>query len=269
MWATAAVLTALTLAPEPINQVKLTNDRVCHGMLGWERKDSRSPKLYPGDLYILVFDIDGLTLSPEGRVKYSLGVEVRDKGGKVIFNEEPKDYEDIAGLGGRRVGANAQVGIGTDTAPGTYTIKVSLVDKAGKNASDTLMRTFEVVPTDLGFARTVITYVSEAPAPPVAVPGQVYLVNFAPVGFKLDPKTMQPSLLAEMRILDEAGKPVLEKPFVGGVNEVTEKYRKILPMQFMLTLNRPGKFKIVLKITDQLAKKSAEQTLDFQVVDTK
>jgi hypothetical protein len=274
MWASAAMLTALALAPEPMHQVKLTNDRVCHGVLGWERKDPKSPKLHPGDIYILVFDIDGLTISPTGRIKYRMGLEVRDKTGKVSFMEEPKEYEDVAALGGRRVFASAQVGLGLDTAPGTYTIKVTVTDLEVKTpSSDSLTRTFEVVPVELALVRLTITYASEhppaIPAPPLAVPGQVFMVNFAAVGFQLDSKTMQPSLLAEMQVLDEAGKPVLEKPFKGGVNEVTEQFRKIFPMQFTLTLNRPGKFRIHLKITDQMAKKSAEYTLPFQVLEVK
>jgi len=274
MWASAALLTTLVLAPEPIGQIKLTNDRVCHGPLGWERKDTRNPKLFPGDLYILVFDVEGLVVSPTGRVNYTTNVELRDKNGKVVFTDDPKDFEDIAGLGGRRVSANAQMAIGIDSAVGTYTIKVTVTDRATKpNATATLTRTFDVVPTELGFVRLLIESPAGPkvvfPAPAIAVPGQIYVVNFSPVGFKLDPKTMQPILFAEMRVLDETGKAVLEKPFTGGVDAVGEMYRKIVPMQFMLTLNRPGKFRIVLKITDQIVKKSAEQTLDFQVVEAK
>ena len=142
MWASAALLTALALAPEPINQLKLTNERVCHGMFGWERKDSRNPKLLPGDLYILAFDIDGLTVSPEGRVKYTMAVDVTNKDNKVVFNKDPEEYEDIAGLGGRHMGANAQMAIGLDIAPGPYTVKVTVSDRAVKGSSTMLMRTF-------------------------------------------------------------------------------------------------------------------------------
>ena len=94
-------------------------------------------------------------------------------------------------------------------------------------------------------------------------------MNFAPVGFKLDAKTMQPNFQVEMRVLDEAGKPVLEKPFLGGVIEVPEKWKRVLPMQFTLGLNRPGKFRIALKIINKVANKTVEQFLDFQVVEPK
>ncbi len=273
MWASAALLTTLMLAPEPVGQIKLTNDRVCHGPLGWERKDSRSPKLYPGELYVLVFDVEGLTTAPTGRIAYSVAVELRDKTGKVVFTDGPTDIDDVAGLGGRAVRANASLSLGIDTAVGTYTCKVTIKDRGTKTpSSGSLTRTFEVVPTELGFVRLLVGYAAKepTPAPSIAVPGQTYVINFSPVGFKLDPKTMQPIVFVEMRVIDLAtGKPVLDKPFTGGVDKVTETYRKVVPMQFTLTLNRPGKFRIVLKVTDQIAKKSAEQTLEFQVVEAK
>jgi hypothetical protein len=43
MWASVALMTTLAVAPEPANQLKLSNDRVTHNILGWERKDSKNP----------------------------------------------------------------------------------------------------------------------------------------------------------------------------------------------------------------------------------
>jgi hypothetical protein len=271
IWASAALLTTLALAPEPIGQLKLSNDRVCHGLLGWERKDTKNPKLFPGDIYILTFDVEGLTVSDTGRINYSTTVELSDKAGKVVFKDEPTDFEGVAGLGGKRVSANAQIITAIDTPVGTYTIKVTVTDKAAKNVSATLMRTFDVVPIDLGFVRLVVDLAvgqgTPPPAPPLAVPGQIYLVNFAVVGYKLDAKTNEPNFKIEMSVLDDTGRPVLKEPFRGGITEVPEKWKKVMPMQFTLGLNRPGKFRIVLKVTDTIAKKTAEQTLDFQVLE--
>lgn len=268
MWVSVALMTTLSLAPEPVNQLKLINDRATHGVLGWDRSDQKSPKLYPGDLFVMMFDIEGLSLNPEGRVKYSMGMELKDKNNKVVFSKDPEDQEVTASLGGNRLSASTQTAIGTDTPPGTYTLKVTVTDRDAKK-TETLTRTFEVVPAQLGIVRVLVTYDSNAPAPPLAVPGQAFIVNFAPVGFLLDPKTSQPKIGVEMRVLDENGKPVLEKPFTGAATEVTEQFRKLIPMQFILSLNRPGKFKIVLKVNDLLAKKSVEESLDFTVVEPK
>jgi len=269
MWATVALMATLDLAPMPVNQLKLSNDRVTHGILGWERKDSKNPKLYPGDVFILVFDIEGLTTSDTGLVKYSMGMELRDKNNVVKFSKDPEDLEATAALGGQVLAASAQTSIGTDTELGRYTMKVTVVDRSiKKNNKVELTRSFEVVPAELGLTRLIVTYDTNAPAPPVAVPGQVYIVNFAPVGFTLDNKN-QPSVSVRMRILDQQGKPVLEKPFVGGATMVEKEFRKIIPMQFILSLNRTGKFRIHLEVTDNLTKKSAEETLDFEVLGAK
>src|SRR5262249_40950337 len=88
---------------------------------------------------------------------------------------------------------------------------------------------------------------------PYPVEGQVLWASFAAVSFERDKKTRQPDLKAVLRILDEDGKPVLPKPMSGSVNkDVPEKARGV-PMQFMLELNRAGKFTAVLTCTDKVS----------------
>jgi hypothetical protein len=272
MWASVALMATLNLAPMPVNELKLTNDRVTHGLLGWERADSKNPKLYPGDIFIVVFDIEGLSATPEGLIKYSIGFDLVDKAGKMVLEDKPKELQATASLGGNRLVAATQVALSTNTAVGEYTVKVSVKDLTVKDGEAVVLkRTFEVVPVQLGFTNLIVNYATDppTPAPPIAVPGQGYLVNFAPVGFALDPKANQPDLHVEMRVLDDAGKPVLKMPFTGDIKMAPAEFKKIYPMQFLLNLNRPGKFQIQLKVTDNLTKKSAEQLLDFKVVEPK
>jgi hypothetical protein len=272
MWASLVLMTSLNVAPEPVAQPRLKNVRLTHNILGWNRKDQKDPKLYPGDQLFILFDIDDLTVSDDGLVKYSIEMELKDKKGKVLFNQAPQETEMTASLGGKSLAGSAMTQVGTDTAPGTYTLNVTVTDRGNKK-SDSLSKTFDVVPPDLGFVRILVEYHFVGPgnipppAPPVAVPGQAYWVEFAAVGFKLDPKKMEPDLTAEMIILDESGKPVLKNPVKGGAKEAPLK--KYIPMQFILSLNRPGKFKMVLKLTDNLAKKSTETELDFVVLEPK
>jgi hypothetical protein len=40
-------------------------------------------------------------------------------------------------------------------------------------------------------------------------------------------------------------------------------------MQFVISLTRPGKFKLELKATDKISGKSAEQLLDLTVIEPK
>jgi hypothetical protein len=63
-----------------------------------------------------------------------------------------------------------------------------------------------------------------------------------------------------MTIIDEGGKPATAKPSTGDVTEAPEKQQHV-PMGFVVPLNRPGKFTVVLKATDKIANKS--RTLRF------
>lgn len=271
MWASIAFMMTLQLAPQPISQIKLTNDRVTHNTLGWERKDSKSPRLKPGDMFFLLFDIEGLPVGDDGRVRYTIGLELTDnKANKVVFSKPSEEQEVTASLGGKKLAASAQTGIGTETPAGNYTLKVIVGDPINKK-SETLSRSFDVMPVELGFARVIPTFDDKMAlaAPSAFFAGQSLFVNFAPVGFTLDAKK-EPNLTVKMRVLDQAtGKSVLEKPFLGGATMVPEDFKKIIPMQFILSLNRPGKFRIALEVTDNLTKKSAEQTLDFEVLEAR
>jgi hypothetical protein len=71
-------------------------------------------------------------------------------------------------------------------------------------------------------------------------------------------------------VLDDAGKATLVKNPTGEVKDVPEDFKKILPFQFPLQLNRPGRFKVVFKVKDlNDGGKTVEQTLDFTVYDPK
>jgi hypothetical protein len=271
MWATLALATAVYLTPAQSDTLQLKNDRVTYGELGQERKDS---KLLPGDIFVVAYDIEGLKVSETGKVSYSMSLDLLNKDGKSQYKQEPSDLEAFNALGGSRVPAFAQVTIGSDTPPGDYTMKVTVKDRtSGK--SESLSRKFEVLPIKFGFVRVGFSYLypgvgANPPAPPVAVPGQTYLVNFTVVGFELDKAHKdQPNIESSLRVLDEDGKPVLAKPYTGSATEIPPELKKYIPMQFVLQLNRAGKFKVELKATDKVSGKSAEQILDLTVIETK
>lgn len=273
MWATLALATALNLAPAQSGTLQLKNDRATYGPLGQERKDS---KLLGGDVYFVAFDIVGLKMRDDGRVQYSMSLDLTNKEGKSQYKQEPQDLEAYNALGGDRVSAFAHIIVGADTPVGEYTLKVTVKDRA-TNQSDTLTRKFEVVPRKFGIVRVGLTYVPpardvEMPAPPLAVPGQTLLVNFALVGFEVD-KTRkdQPHIETVMRVLDEEGKPTLSKPYSGEYKDAIPPEFKHggWPMLFLLQVNRPGKFKIEIKATDKVGGKTAEQVLDLTVIEPK
>jgi hypothetical protein len=266
MWATLALSAALGLAPAQAGQLELKNVRATYGILGPERADTQ---LLPGDVFIVAFDIEGLKVSDQGKVLYSMGMKLTRKGkDKPEFEKAPQDLEVVNTLGGTRLPSFAQAVIGTDTEPGEYTMDVTVKDRAA-NKTQALSRKFEVVANKLGFVRLQFSYENGLQAPPMAVAGQTLLLNFAVVGFGLDKTKQQPNLAVDMTILDESGKPTLEKPFSGAATEVTEEFRKIIPMQFILHMNRSGKFKCVLKATDKHTGKTVEQPIDLTIVEPK
>src|SRR5437868_3494061 len=98
MWATLAL--AAVLQPAPAQQsakLTITNARTTYGILGQERK---SDKLLPGDIFVVSFDIEGLQVKDDGKVEYSMSMELKNKDGKVQFKKEPQDLEAINALGG-------------------------------------------------------------------------------------------------------------------------------------------------------------------------
>src|SRR3954471_15485404 len=168
MWATLALASALSVTPAQAGTLQLKNDRITYGILGQERKDN---KLLPGDVFVVAFDIEGLQVREDGRVLYSMGMELTSKEGKSEFKKDPQELEAVNALGGSRLPAFALSEVGTETRPGEYTLKVTVTDRAAK-ATQTLTRKFEVLPRTFGFVRTALTYENSMPAPPLAVAGQ-------------------------------------------------------------------------------------------------
>lgn len=267
MWSTLALTSLVTLAPAQAGPLKLENARITYGFLGAERP---SAKLLPGDAFFVSFDIDNLKVGEDGKVLYSMGMQLTNKDGKVQFKREPKDLEAYNSLGGARLPAFAVTEIGGDTPPGEYTLSVTVTDRAAK-ASETLTKRFEVMPLEFGIVRFNMTYdfKGEVSAPPLAVPGQTFWVNFALVGFELDAKKKQPNLSVELRVLDENDRPTLSKAITGEANEVMEQFKKFVPMQFVLNLNRAGKYRLELTAKDMVGGKMAKQIMAFTVTEPK
>ncbi len=262
MWTTAAVVAALSLGPAQAGQLNLTNVRATHGVLGMPRADT---KVLPGDRLVISFDIDGIQADADGKVLYSIGMEVADGTGKVQFKQDPQDREAHNSLGGNSVPAYASVQIGLEMPDGDYTLKVKVTDRQAK-ASATLERKFTVLAKAFGLVRLATTADAEGQVPlPFAGVGQSLWVNFAAVGFGRAKSTGQPDIEVTLRILDADGRATTAKPFSGRVNQDVPKNAGAVPMQFLLDLNRPGKFTVELKATDKVTGKEATQTFPLTV----
>jgi hypothetical protein len=265
MWMTLAFVAALGSVPAQPGQLALTHARLTYGALGAPRPTN---KFLPGDSFVLAFDIEGIKADANGKVLYSMGMEVTDQSGKVHFKQVPRDLETVMSLGGSSLPAYASVHVGFDQEPGTYTVKVTVTDRAAKSSKSVTM-SGELLPRAFGLVRPVISGDPEGKTPaPFPSEGQPVWINFSAVGFGRD-TSGKTNLNVSLRVLDENGKPTLAKPFVGVVNDDTPKTVQAVPMQFALDLNRAGKFTLQLEAADKASGKTATLSLPLTVLKNK
>jgi hypothetical protein len=261
MLMTLPLLAALAAVPGQAGGLTLTDARLTLGVLGPTRDGA---KFLPGDTLFLTFTIDGITADANGKVLYSIGTEVTDAGGKSVFKQAPQDRETINALGGNQLPAFAQVAIGQMMPAGTYSLNVTVTDGATKK-SQTLTQKFDVLKPDFGLVRLSISADSDGVVPAAAlVAGQSLWVHGAVVGFQRG-ADKQPNVTLELTVKDADGKPTLAKPFTGTINKGVPPTDVSLPIQYLVSLNRPGKFTIEIKTTDQMSNKSVTQSFPITV----
>ncbi|MBL8797375.1 MAG: hypothetical protein JNM56_25965 [Planctomycetia bacterium] len=258
---TLAVASSFALAQA--SNLSLTNVRPTYGLLGPVRANTQ---VLPGDSLGLEFDIEGITIAADGKVQYSIGLDVTDEKGKVAYRQLPRDLEASASLGGKAVAAQAQLDIGLDQPAGDYTVKVTVTDRAAKQ-SQSVTQKVQVLPAEFGIVQLRTTSDPEGvvPAGLVGV-GETLWISFAAVRFERDKGKLQPNVQFELRILDEAGKPTLTKPDSGTINQDVPAGDKLLGGQFQVALNRPGKFVVELKATDKVSGKTATRSFPLNVL---
>ena len=264
MWATIALVAGLTLTQGQGSELKVSNERPLHSVLGPVRDND---KVLPGDIYYFGFDIDNIKLADDGKVRYSMAMEViSDKDGKSQYKQQPNPVESYNALGGQKVPIVSELFVGLDMAAGDYTMKLTIKDRTA-NKSHELTRKFQVLPKDFGIVRLNLSTSGNAASPPIGVVSQQMLVSYTIVSFQRDKGTKQPNISFELRVFDEDKKETLAKPFTGEVNNDIQESTLAIPAQFLLNLNRSGNFTVELKATDNLSKKTAKQTFALKVLE--
>jgi len=263
MFGTLSLAAALTLAPAQAVSLKLTNARFTYGELGAPHNDS---KFLPGEYVILAFDIEGLPLSAEGKVTYTMSMEVTDKANKVVFKQEkPAESEEVLPLGGSRLPARGFVSLKGDQEPGIYTCKMTVTDKESKSTS-VLEKQFEVIPKTFRIAGLFTTndIKGEQLAPPVGVVGQNLFVHFALVNFGRG-ADKKPNSQVEMRVLDESKRPTLAKAISAVVpKEIADDDPALF--RFVIPFNREGTFTAEFKAIDNVTGKTSIVSFPVKVV---
>jgi hypothetical protein len=260
MWTTVALLTILAAAPAE-SGLSLTHVRSTHGLLGPER---RNENLAPGDNLFVCFDINGIRVDAEGKVRYSMAIELSDAAGKLVFRQAAKEQEARASLGGDSVPAYAYLSVGLDTTPGDYRMKVVVKDLAS-GREQSLKRDLKVLAKDFALVRTTVSMDPEAHfCDSTFSCGQGVWVHTSAVGFA-NGGGKKPDIVFEMRVFDESGKPTLANAVTGTPPKDAPANLSGLPMAFPLTLNRPGKFTVELQATDRISNKKAKMSMPIVV----
>lgn len=257
----ALVLSVLTISPAQAGDLQIKNARLTHGLLGQTRKDA---KLLPGEIAVLSYDVVGVKVNPDGSVDYSTGFRLISKAtGKPVLTRDPEDKKAVNNLGGNVLPSFTFTFFGLDTKPGEYTIELTVENNKRKVS---FSQDVEVVAPKLGFVRARLTSAAFEPIPPIAVPGQAFLLQFSLVGFKTD-KDGAGDLTVEVEMQDETGKPTVETPAKVRFKPTVKPDAVIVEFKPLpLQLNRPGKFKVVLRATDNQTKATASQELDIEVL---
>jgi hypothetical protein len=264
MW-TSVALAALTLAPaQSTGGPELKNVRLAIGELGPTRPNN---KLLPGDVLFIAYDIDGLTIGPDGVVKYTMAMEVLDAAGKPIIKQDPQELRDFVPLRGNRLPARAFVTVGLDQEPGPCSCKITVTDPVRK-ASNSFTVKFEVLKREFGIVAVFCSHDEPGAisAPTTGLVGQTIFVQFTAASFQRDPKTKQPNVDFEFNVLDEKGQPTLAQPGKHTQNAGVPEDKGAFAMRFPLFMSRSGKFTLTIKATDKVANKTATYDLPVTIL---
>jgi hypothetical protein len=262
MWAWALVVAAVWAADA--RAVEFKNVRATYGPFGAARPTN---KILPGEVYVLSFDVAGLTIDAKGVAKYTITLDVFDPKGKQIVPDKARVSKKavVAGLGGNTIPELAHVVIGVDQPIGKYKVVVTVEEEKekGKGTKQSFTQEVEVLAQDFGMIHVV--------AQSYGFVGQDYACQFSLVGWKRDDKKL-PNMVVTSKVLDEQGKQIGD-PVVTNIPkdfgpDFNWEKQELVPMQSTILLNRAGKYTVVVEARDELAKKTVKLTYDLKVIDT-
>jgi hypothetical protein len=258
-------LVLVSLCVKPASALDIKNIRATYGQEGSVRTDN---KLMLGDILILSFDIEDLKMEPHsGIVRYTNRLELLDSSGKVIYTRNSNNQRVLC-LGKARVADRAQVILGTDQAPGKYSLRLTVIDVAtrdakGNSVSKSFTYPFQTVAPTFG-----LIHVN---APSVSTTIKDYQATCTLVGAALD-KSKMIGVEIRTRLLDEKGQPTLTKPFVLNFPADLPPGFKVtkdsqIPLPFPLSLNRPGRFTVEIEAEDLVGKRTAKVSFPIIVLE--
>jgi hypothetical protein len=245
-------------------KLEILHVRPTYGYLGAVR-----PKegMLPGDIAHVSFDIKGLKTDGRGRAAYSVAIEIRDDKGDLLYEQKPINAVAQNYFGGDTLPCSATIDVPVDAKPGVRNWKVTVEDRTTKQ-SVSLEGKGEVLKPRFGLIRvgTFADPEGRVPVPPVGVTGSTLYLDFSAVSFARDPKTKQPDLQVELRVKDDKGQTTFTEPLSGRVKEDVPESLNVVPMQFPLTLNRPGRFTVELSARCVLCGATTTVTIPVRIL---
>ena len=196
------------------DQLRVSNVRTTYGLLGPERT---ATDFLEGDEVVLCFSIEGTKTDSMGKVRYSIGMEVSDGNGKVLFRQAPKDNAVQPTADGKSLEAGARVQIGLDQPPGDYTLKLSIADKT-TNATTELARTFSGAVDVRDRQGRAHARSGRKTGHADIAERQIYLGQFHTGRLRLGPDHGSTADVA-MQVLDSQGREVFPNPSKGSIRQ--------------------------------------------------
>jgi len=254
MFGSLSLAAALALTPAQTGGLQITNVRTTYGELGAIRPSDTD--YLPGDLFFLAFDVEGLSIGPDGKVSYEMAMQVL-KGAKEIIPPKPAARDEYLLLGGSKLPSRAYVILEPNQEPGTYTCKLTVTDRVTKQ-SKTLEKNFKVAPKNFGLVGlyTSADDKGEHPAPPIGIVGQNLHVHALVIGFGRNAK-QQPDGQVELKIYDAAKKLTVQKPMTAPFPAELGPMEELVTFHLLLPFNREGNFTAELTATDKVTNKTS------------
>jgi hypothetical protein len=260
--ATLALLLATATAQA---KLEIQNVKAAYGSLGPERE---SLDVQPFDDLVLRFTVSGLKCDDEGKMDLTESLKLMDADGKTVL-EQKLPIKDVLPLGGNRMNLDAHLNVGDKIPEGDYTFSISIKDNLANEIASFDRKVTAKAPS-FSLVGPEFFYDPEYKvlAPAGGVVGQKLHFRMKGVGIDKTPGKVDAEMSIQM--LDAKGKELMPKAIIVNIAsddpEVVKK-ANFLTLNGQVSLNRPGEFTLIVKVTDKLAKKTAELALPVKVME--
>ena len=255
----------LLLATPAFSAVQIAGFQASHGPYGPERVPADA---YPLDEYYFRFTISGVKTDEAGKTSDELTLKLVGPDKKELFSKTGPVGRELY-LGGDSFLWTGFFNLPEKAPPGEYLISVLYKDKLSKESA-TVERKFTVLPAALKLLVPRFFHDAEGKIPASAngVVGQNLYYRMRLIGFDKSKNKVETRLTTQ--VVDKDGKDMLKKPIVvdAGLKDA-DTAAKATQVNFngMLTLTRPGTYKVVFTVEDLVSGKKVTQEMPLRVLE--